>query len=71
MADVDNGALSFSALLDNSQLDAATEETLRRVMGLTDATVLGGEKMERAFNATAESIRSAFKQIGVACAEHE
>lgn len=71
MADVDNGALSFSALLDNSQLDAATEETLRRVMGLTDATVLGGEKMERAFNATAESIRSALKQIGVACAEHE
>jgi len=71
MADVDNGALSFSALLDNSQLDAATEETLRRVMGLTDATVLGGEKMERAFNATAESIRSALKQIGVACEEHE
>ncbi len=71
MADVDNGALSFSALLDNSQLDAATEETMRRVMGLTDATVLGGEKMERAFNATAESIRSALKQIGVACAEHE
>lgn len=71
MADVDNGALSFSVLLDNSQLDAATEETLRRVMGLTDATVLGGEKMERAFNATAESIRSALKQIGVACAEHE
>lgn len=71
MADVDNGALSFSALLDNSQLDAATEETLRRVMGLTDATVLGGEKMERAFSATAESIRSALKQIGVACAEHE
>lgn len=71
MADVDNGALSFSALLDNSQLDAATAETLRRVMGLTDATVLGGEKMERAFNATAESIRSALKQIGVACAEHE
>ena len=71
MADVDNGALSFSALLDNSQLDAATEETLRRVMGLTDATVLGGKKMEHAFNATAESIRSALKQIGVACAEHE
>lgn len=71
MADVDNGALSFSALLDNSQLDAATEETMRRVMGLTDATVLGGEKMEHAFNATAESIRSALKQIGVACAEHE
>jgi DNA repair exonuclease SbcCD ATPase subunit len=71
MADIDNGALSFKSELDNSQLDSAVEETLRRVQGLTDATVSGGQKMDAAFDATAESIRSALSQIGAACETHE
>ena len=57
MADIDNGALSFKSELDNSQLDGAVEETLRRVQGLTDATVNGGKKMDEAFSLTAQSIR--------------
>ncbi len=71
MADIDNGALSFKSELDNSQLNSAIGETLRRVQGLTDATVAGGQKMDTAFNATAESIRAALSQIGAACETHE
>ena len=57
MADIDNGALSFKSELDNSQLDSAIEETLRRVQGLTDATVAGGQRMDEAFDLTAQGIR--------------
>ena len=71
MADIDNGALSFKSELDNSQLDGAIEETLRRVQGLTDATVSGGERMDEAFNLTAQTIREKISEIGAACEMHE
>ena len=71
MADIDNGALSFKSELDNSQLDGAIEETLRRVQGLTDATVSGGERMDEAFNLTAQTIREKIGEIGAACEMHE
>lgn len=71
MANVDNGALSFKSELDNSQLDGAIEETLRRVQGLTDATVSGGQRMDEAFNLTAQTIREKIKEISVACDQHE
>lgn len=71
MADIDNGALSFKSELDNSQLDGAVEETLRRVQGLTDATVNGGKKMDEAFSLTAQSIRDKIGEIGAACESHE
>ena len=71
MADIDNGALSFKSELDNSQLDGAVEETLRRVQGLTDATVNGGKKMDEAFSLTAQSIRDKIGEIGAECESHE
>ena len=32
MAEIDGGTLSFKAILDNGQLNAAIDETLRRVL---------------------------------------
>lgn len=71
MAEIDNGALSFKSELDNSQLDGAIEETLRRVQGLTDATVSGGQRMDEAFDLTAQTIRQKISEIGAACESHE
>lgn len=71
MANIDNGALSFKSELDNSQLDGAIEETLRRVQGLTDATVAGGQRMDEAFDLTAQGIRDKIGEIGAACEQHE
>lgn len=71
MANIDNGALSFQSELDNSQLNGAIEETLRRVQGLTDATVNGGKKMDEAFSLTAQTIRDKIGEIGLACESHE
>lgn len=71
MAEIDGGALSFKSVMDNDQINTAIEETLRRVQGLSDGTVAGGKKMDAAFDATADSIRSALGQIGTACEMHE
>lgn len=71
MAEIDGGSLSFKSELDNSQINTAIDETLRRVQGLSDGTVAGGNKMDAAFGATAESIRAALGQIGAACEIHE
>lgn len=68
---VDGGALSFKALLDNDQLVEAIEETVRRITGLSDATVAGGKRMDEAFLQTADGIRQAITLIGKACEEHE
>ena len=71
MANVDGGALSFKSILDNDQMIAAIEETMRRVTGLSDATVAGGKRMDSAFLHTADGIRHALGQIGQACEMHE
>ena len=71
MANVDGGALSFKSILDNDQMNAAIEETMRRVTGLSDATVAGGKRMDSAFLRTADGIRQALGQIGQACEMHE
>ena len=39
MAEIDGGALSFKSVLDNDQLNAAIDETLRRVQGFSDDVV--------------------------------
>ena len=54
MANIDGGALSFKSVMDNDQMNEAIEETLRRVQGLSDATVAGGKKMDSAFLNTDE-----------------
>lgn len=71
MANIDGGALSFKSVMDNDQMNEAIEETLRRVQGLSDATVAGGKKMDSAFLNTADGIRQALGQIGQACEMHE
>ena len=71
MANIDGGALSFKSVMDNDQMNEAIEETLRRVQGLSDATVAGGKKMDSAFVTTADGIRQAISQIGQAVDIHE
>ena len=71
MANIDGGALSFKSVMDNDQMNEAIEETLRRVQGLSDATVAGGKRMDGVFANTADGIRQALGQIGQACELHE
>lgn len=71
MADIDGGALSFKSVMDNDQMNAAIEETLRRVQGLSDGTVAGGKAMDNAFKTTADNIRKALGDIGTAIETHE
>ena len=56
MADVNGGGLSFKATLDNDQLTAAIEETVKRVQGLSDAVASGGDMVDSTFSEMAESI---------------
>lgn len=55
MADVNGGALSFTSIMDNDQMNAAIEETLRRVQGFSDAVVGSGDTMD---NTTQEIVKS-------------
>lgn len=71
MSDITGNGLSFKSTMDNEQMDAAIEETLRRVQGFSDATVAGGAAIDAAFDGTANSIRQALSKIGDACASHE
>lgn len=71
MAEIDGGALSFKSVMDNDQMNAAIEETLRRVQGLSDGTVAGGKAMDNAFKTTADNIRKALGDIGTAIETHE
>lgn len=71
MANIDGGALSFKSVMENDQMNSAIEETLRRVQGLSDATVAGGKQMDKAFMQTTDGIREALGQIGQACEMHE
>lgn len=47
MADIDGGGLSFTSDMDNSQLEAAIQETLRRVQGLSDGMVGVGDSVDK------------------------
>lgn len=71
MAEIDGGALSFKSVMDNDQMNAAIDETLRRVQGLSDGTVAGGKAIDNAFDTTADNIRKALGDIGTACEIHE
>jgi hypothetical protein len=71
VANIDGGALSFKSVMDNGRMNEAIEETLRRVQGLSDATVAGGKRMDGVFEQTAVGIRQALGQIGQACEMHE
>jgi hypothetical protein len=53
---VDGGSLEFDAVLNTGQLDDATEETKKRLQGLSDATVEAGDKMDDAFDKAGQSV---------------
>lgn len=57
MADVNGGALSFTSIMDNGQMNAAIEETLRRVQGFSDAVVGSGDTMDNTTQEIVESIQ--------------
>lgn len=71
MAEIDGGALSFKSQLDNEQLNAAIDETLRRIKGLSDGTVAAGGKVDSTFSGMASDIRKTLSDIGAACQTHE
>lgn len=71
MANIDGGALTFKSVMENDQMNSAIEETLRRIQGLSDATVAGGKQMDKTFLQTVDGIRQAIGQIGAACEIHE
>lgn len=57
MADVNGGALSFTSIMDNDQMNAAIEETLRRVQGFSHAVVGSGDTMDNTTQEIVESIQ--------------
>ena len=63
MVGIDGGGLYFESTLDNDSLNAAVEETMRRIQGLTNATVSGGQAMDDAFQQAANDITKAFQDI--------
>jgi len=69
--DISGGSLSFKSVMDNGQMDGAIEETLRRVEGLTNATVRGGEQMDGAFKKTASQMLQALNALDAATVEHQ
>ena len=56
MADVNGGALSFTSVMDNGKMNAAIDETLRRVQGFSDAVVGSGDAMDKTTQEIIESI---------------
>lgn len=71
MAEINGGSLSFKSEMDNNQLNAAIDETLRRVQGFSDAVVGSGDVMDNTTQEMIAQVRSALAKIGDACDEHE
>lgn len=67
MADIDGGGLSFTSDMDNAQLEAAIQETLRRVQGLSDGMVGVGDTVDK----TVAEIGTMLGQIGEECEKQE
>lgn len=67
MADIDGGGLSFVSYMDNSQLETAIQETLRRVQGLSNGMVAVGENVDK----TVSDIARQLGKIGEECEKQE
>lgn len=67
MSDIDGGGLSFTSDMDNAQLEAAIQETLRRVQGLSDGMVGVGDTVDK----TVAEIGTMLGQIGEECEKQE
>lgn len=71
MAEIDGGGLSFTSELDNEQLNAAIEETMRRIQGFSDAVVESGSTLDTTTQDMIIAARNTLVQVGEACAQHE
>lgn len=67
MANIDGGGLSFVSEMDNSQLNSAIEETLRRVQGFSDGFVGVGNTVDK----TVADIGTMLGRIGEECEKQE
>ena len=63
MAEIDGGSLSFKSILDNGQLNAAIDETLRRVQGFSNAVAGRGDVMDKTTQEIVECIEIQRKVI--------
>lgn len=63
MTEIDGGSLSFKSILDNGQLNAAIDETLRRVQGFSDAVAGSGDVMDKTTQEMVECIEIQRKVI--------
>ncbi len=63
--------LHFESDLNNDKLNSAIDETLRRIQGLSDATVSGGEDIDATFKKTAAEIEEAFQKLDQASGIHK
>lgn len=63
MAEINNGTLSFKSVLDNGQLNAAIDETLRRVQGFSNAVAGSGDVMDKTTQEIVECIEIQRKVI--------
>lgn len=59
----DNGALEFESTLDNSKLDAAVEQSAKKIQGFVDTTQKAGAKVDEMFDVTSENVRIQKKVI--------
>ncbi|GBU07961.1 hypothetical protein AwDysgo_12920 [Bacteroidales bacterium] len=71
MAEIDGGGLHFESTLDNEKLNSAINETMRRIQGLSDASVAGGSEMDAVFRKTADDINRAFQNIDKMADTHQ
>ena len=71
MAETQDGAMHFKASLDNSKLISAIEETVRRINGLSDATVKSGATIDSSFSQMAAEINLRFSKIDGAVNIHK
>ena len=69
--ETNNGGLFFEAGMDNEKLKAGIEETIRRIQGLSDASVKGGKAMDEVFDKVSADITSSFEKIDFIVNEHK
>lgn len=69
--ETNNGGLFFEAGIDNEKLKAGIEETIRRIQGLSDASVKGGKAMDEVFDKVSADITSSFEKIDFIINEHK
>ena len=70
MAETTDGAMHFEASLDNRKLLGAIDETIRRINGLSDATVKGGAAMDASFSQMASEVKQRFNKVDNTIDQH-